>query len=69
MTSACKASSYQEDPDIQIVLDNAEELYSYILRVEATMMLHDLTFRSNTRQLQRRRNMNLPKPQRQANYC
>ncbi|KAH3836647.1 hypothetical protein DPMN_110018 [Dreissena polymorpha] len=69
LTSAYKSSSYQEDTEIQILPDQAEELYSSILRSEATQMLYVLTLRSNSRQLYRRRNMNLTKPQGQANYC
>ncbi|KAH3865036.1 hypothetical protein DPMN_028074 [Dreissena polymorpha] len=42
MTSAYTASSYQEDLEIQILLDQAEELSS-ILRGETTQMLHILT--------------------------
>ncbi|KAH3713092.1 hypothetical protein DPMN_072859 [Dreissena polymorpha] len=55
--------------EILLLLVQAEELYFSILMGKATQMLHVLTFRSNSRRLQRRRNMNLPKPQRQAKYC
>ncbi|KAH3841502.1 hypothetical protein DPMN_114967 [Dreissena polymorpha] len=40
LTSAYRASSYQEDPEIQLLLDQAEEFYSSVLRDEATQMLN-----------------------------
>ncbi|KAH3877156.1 hypothetical protein DPMN_001013 [Dreissena polymorpha] len=66
LTSAYIDSSYLEDLEIQILIDQAD--YS-IRRGETTHMLHVLTHRSNSRQQQRRGNVNLPKPQRQVNYC
>ncbi|KAH3828016.1 hypothetical protein DPMN_129965 [Dreissena polymorpha] len=69
LTSTYTASSYQEDPEIQILIVQAEKLYSSIFMIEVSQMLHFLTLRSNSRLLQRRKITNLPKPQRQANYC
>ncbi|KAH3782515.1 hypothetical protein DPMN_160432 [Dreissena polymorpha] len=44
-----------ENSEIQILFDQAKELYSSILRDETTQMFYGLIFRSNSRRLQRRR--------------
>ncbi|KAH3882220.1 hypothetical protein DPMN_006153 [Dreissena polymorpha] len=56
LTSAYTASSYQEDPEIQILLYQAEELYSSILRGKTAQALHVLTIRSNSKRLKRKKN-------------
>ncbi|KAH3832076.1 hypothetical protein DPMN_105352 [Dreissena polymorpha] len=59
----------QEDPEINILLDQAGEFYSSLLRGET--MLADATcfeISSNSIQLQRRTKMNLPKHQRYEHY-
>jgi len=62
--SQLTAEMTQEDPDIQILLDHAKDLQCSLLR-DKTMLTDDTYYAIlNSRGLQRRRNMNLPRPQR-----
>ncbi|KAH3749789.1 hypothetical protein DPMN_184302 [Dreissena polymorpha] len=64
--SQLTAEMTQEDLDIQILLDHAKDLYSSLLRGKMTLAVICYAIYISPRGLQRRRNMNLPRPQRQA---
>ncbi|KAH3881649.1 hypothetical protein DPMN_005575 [Dreissena polymorpha] len=62
-----------EDPEIQRLLNHAEEFYSLSLSFfsgagRRYQLLHVLIFCSQSKRLHRSRNMILPRPQRQAKY-